>query len=113
MSMLVPDFCPDTFVMMIPYQQQVVRMPMRSDLSLSEEQKYFITAMFNAEEKKSSHRSILSQVANNFVLAKTSGGARDTDFNKVMQSFETLQNYILAISDASEELFSSDVLHTI
>jgi hypothetical protein len=46
--------------MMIPYQQQVVKMPMRSDLCLSEEQKHFITAMFNAEEKQSEHRSVLS-----------------------------------------------------
>ena len=30
-----------------------------------------------------------------------------------MESFETLQNYVLAISDASAELFSNDVLTTI
>lgn len=58
-SVLVPDFCNDTFVMLIPYQQQVVKMPLRNDLQLSEEQKHFITAMFNAESKLSSHREIL------------------------------------------------------
>lgn len=55
-SVLVPDFCQDTFVMMIPYQQQVVKMPLRTDLMLSEEQKHFISAKFNKEEKTSSQR---------------------------------------------------------
>ena len=43
------------------------------------------------------------------------GGATGSgqNFNKIMESFETLQNYILAISDASAELFSNDVLTTI
>jgi len=91
-SVLVPDFCNDTFVMLIPYQQQVVKMPLRSDLQLSEEQKHFITAMFNAEGKLSAHREILSQVANNFVTTKQGSGASTggANFNKVMQSFETL-----------------------
>lgn len=62
-------------------------MPMRTDLCLSEEQKHFISAMFNAEEKQSAHRSLLSQVATRFVAAKSSGGSRDTDFNKLMASF--------------------------
>ena len=33
--------------MLIPYQQQVVKMPQRTDLMLSEEQKHFISAKFN------------------------------------------------------------------
>ena len=87
-------------------------MPLRQDLLLSEEQKDFITAAFNAEDKQSARRDILAQVAQNFVAqrqinASTTGGA---NLNKVMGSFETLQNYVLATSDASAELFSTEVL---
>ena len=69
-SMLVPDFCTETFVMLIPYQQQLVKMALRQDLVLSDEQKDFITAMFNMEGKMGGHRETLSQVAMNFVMSK-------------------------------------------
>lgn len=79
--------------MLIPFQQQVVKMALRQDLLLSEEQKDFITAMFNIEGKQGSQRDTLSQVAMNFVMAKQGGAATagaGQNYNKIMESFETL-----------------------
>ena len=59
-TFLVPDFCQDTFVMLVPYQQQVVKMPLREDLVLSQEQKHYILAMFNEENKRQGQHMILS-----------------------------------------------------
>lgn len=73
--------------MLIPYQQQVVKMPLRTDLALSEEQKHFITAMFNAENKKGAQNEILSQVSMNFVMAKQLASGGGQNFNKIMESF--------------------------
>ena len=51
----------------------------------------------------------------NFVMSRQSsvenGGGQN--FNKVMQSFETLQNYVLAISNARAELLSNEVMVSI
>ena len=51
----------------------------------------------------------------NFVISRQSGveNGGGQNFNKVMQGFETLQNYVLAISDARAEIFSNEVLVTI
>ena len=51
----------------------------------------------------------------NFVMSRQSGAENGggQNYNKVMQGFETLQNYVLAISDARAELFSNEVLVTI
>ena len=51
----------------------------------------------------------------NFVMSRQSGAESGggQNFNKVMQGFETLQNYVLAISDARAEIFSNEVLVTI
>lgn len=42
--------------------------------------------------------------------ASNTGGA---NFNKVMQSWETIQNYVLATSEASPELISAEVLTSV
>ena len=62
-TFLVPDFCQDAFLMLVPYQQQVVKMPLRDDLVLSQEQKHYVEAMFNEETKRQGERLILAQVA--------------------------------------------------
>lgn len=72
--------------------------------------------MFNAENKQGRNREILSQVAASFVMTKQGSGAAGhsgANYNKIMQSFETLQNYLLSVSDASPELLSADVLASI
>ena len=65
---------------------------------------------------------VLSQVAMNFVsctsrntaietatvqaVGKLQHGRADPNYNAVMRGFETLQNYLLSLSDAREELLS-------
>lgn len=86
-------------------------MALRSDLGLSEEQKDYIGAKFNAEGKMSSQREILEKVATNFAMTRQGAvSGAGANFNKVMQSFETLQNYILALSETSAELVNQGVL---
>ena len=64
-------------------------MALRTDLALSEEQKHFITAMFNAETKKGAQGEILGQVTMNFVATKQGGSAPGggQGLNKIMESF--------------------------
>ena len=64
-------------------------MPLREDLVLSQEQKHYIEAMFTDENKKASQQMVLAQVADGFVQSK-GGQGRDTDYNRVMRTFETL-----------------------
>ena len=68
--------------------------------------------MFNEETKRQGERLILAQVAQNFVQAR-GGQGYETDYNRVMKSFETLQNYLLALSEAHQELVSPEVLATV
>ena len=56
--------------MLMPYQQQVIKMALRNDLTLSDEQKDYIGAMFNAEGKMSNARETLTRVAGNFVVTR-------------------------------------------
>lgn len=44
-TFIVPDFSQDSFVQLFPTTLQIVRMPVRDDLILSQEQRSFIVAM--------------------------------------------------------------------
>lgn len=53
-SFLIPDFCQDSFIMLVPYQLQMVKQPLRHDLSLSEEHKSYIFARNSADSNSDS-----------------------------------------------------------
>lgn len=114
-TFLIPDFAQETFVLLVPTQLQVVKMPMRDDLMLSDEQKNYITTMFGQSVKHETHRSVLLHVSQTFVQSKQGSGTdgQNTNFNEVIRSFELLQNYLLSLSDAKEELLTPAVLATI
>ena len=42
--------------------------------------------------------------------SKLQNSKHETNYNQVMRGFETLQNYMLSLSDARTELLSSSVL---
>lgn len=88
-------------------------MPAKEDLTLSQEQKHYITAMEAQTDFKSHEIDVLYKVATAFAgkqKDRSEKSFRDLDLNHVMRSFELFQNYLLATSTASEELLSADVL---
>lgn len=103
-EVLVPDFCVGTFAFLVPCQVQMIRQPMRDDLMLSSEQRDFVNAMCQSGSKLQRDNQHISQVSLNFVLTPMD------DYHKIMQRFEQLQNYLLAISEADEQLLSAEMM---
>ena len=49
-SLIVPDFCIDYYIFIVPTISQIIRKPLRSDLVLSDEQKMCIESKFFSQD---------------------------------------------------------------
>jgi len=68
-------------------------MPLRDDLTLTQEQRHFITAMEAQPDVQAQEVDVLRKVAANFAGRKkdrNEKSLRDLDLNQVMRSFELL-----------------------
>ena len=51
-SILIPDFCQDSIYQLVPFTVQAIRMPMKDELILSEEQKMYVQYRFDKDSQK-------------------------------------------------------------
>ena len=76
-SILIPDFCQESLFQLIPYTIQVIRMPARDDLMLTDEQKMYVTQRFDISLRVGMEAQQMGAVAGQFVGTVQSMRAQD------------------------------------
>jgi len=83
-QILIPDFFVQTFMMLIPFQVQVVRQPLRDDLLLSKEQQNYVNQIIAMPERQQNSELLLQHVANQFSTCEPD------QYHKLMVTYEVI-----------------------
>jgi hypothetical protein len=72
-TLLIPDFCQEAIVPLVPYTIQAIRMPLREDLLLSQEQQLYVSSHYGKEKDARAKADALRAVASQVQTADKSG----------------------------------------
>jgi hypothetical protein len=94
-TILIPDFCQESLFQLIPYTIQVIRMPARDDLMLTDEQKMYVTCRFDINLRIGMEAQQMAAVAGQFI--GTVQSMRAQDYRQTLQVGVTVwKNYLLS-----------------
>ncbi|CDW71951.1 UNKNOWN [Stylonychia lemnae] len=102
-----PDFIVNAFIMTLPHYSQIVKQPMRDDLVLTEEQKMYVQSRLVKRDIEHQDKQILQKISAEFCQKVAD---KNENYNQVMRTFETLQNYVLSGQQLKDELVNEKVL---
>ena len=95
--------------MIVPNVPQQVKMPVKDDLIMSEEQQMYVHERLREHDRHGEESLQVAQIAQEFV---TKAQDKNENFNNVMKNLEQIQNLLLSLQSLRDEVINTEVLNS-
>lgn len=95
--------------MIVPNVPQQVKMPVKEDLIMSEEQQMYVHERLREHDRHGEESLQVDQIAQEFV---TKAQDKNENFNNVMKNLEQIQNLLLSLQSLRDEVINTEVLNS-